>query len=128
VKPHVLREMLPDYQFVAFLDGDAVVNNLDVSLEWMFNRWGVTNQTSVAVSLDIRQGGTKGSDSRGHAEVNTGFLVVRNSDVTFDLLEAWAECTTETRYPGCGRWKEEWSHEVNRAQSCIYTVSRTPAD
>lgn len=111
VKPHVLNEMLPEYQFVAFLDGDALVTNLDVPLEWMFNRWGVTEQTSVALPLDVRQGGSTGEDSHGNTEVNTGFVVVQNLPTTFELLEAWRDCTTETRYPGCGRWKEEWSHE-----------------
>lgn len=27
------------------------------------------------------------------------------------MLEAWGNCTTEVRYPGCARWKGEWSHE-----------------
>ena len=27
------------------------------------------------------------------------------------MLSAWKDCTSETRYPGCGRWKQEWSHE-----------------
>jgi hypothetical protein len=27
------------------------------------------------------------------------------------MLTAWSECTTEKRYPGCARWKNEWSHE-----------------
>jgi hypothetical protein len=107
--------MLPDYKFVAFLDGDALVNTMDVPLEWMFNRWGITNQTSIAVPLDVRQGGSTGEDSHGNTEVNTGFLVVQNLDITFELLQAWRDCTTETRYPGCGRWKEEWSHEVKQA-------------
>lgn len=103
--------MLPGYEFVAFLDGDAVVNNLDVPLEWMFNRWGVTNQTHIAVPLDVRQGGATGEDSNGNTEVNKGFLVAQNMPETFELLKAWKDCTNETRYPGCGRWKEEWSHE-----------------
>jgi hypothetical protein len=78
----------------------------------MFNRWGVTNKTSIAVPQDTRQAGTMGEDSFGNREINTGFIVVQNLDVTFRLLQAWKECTGETRYAGCGKWKEQWSHEV----------------
>lgn len=96
-----------------FLDGDALITNLDVPLEWMFNRWGVTNQTTIALPLDVRQDEAVGLDSRGKAEVNTGFVVVQNLEETFGLLDAWRDCTSEVRYPGCGRWREEWSHEVS---------------
>jgi len=41
IKPHVLKEILPNYEFVVFLDADAVVSHLEVPLEWMFNRWGI---------------------------------------------------------------------------------------
>lgn len=53
-KPHALLTLLPYYRLVIFLDGDALIINLEVPLEWMFNRWGVTPSTMIAVSLDVR--------------------------------------------------------------------------
>lgn len=102
--------MLPKYKFVAFVDGDALIKNLDVPLEWMFNRWGITPQTAIAVPLDVRMFGGEG-DSRGQPEVNTGFVVVQNMPMAVELLTAWKECPYEKRYEGCARWKDEWSHE-----------------
>jgi hypothetical protein len=111
VKPNALLEMLGlGYDFVVFLDGDAIVNNLEVPLEWLFNRWGVTNQTSIALSLDVANTGLP-KDSRGNVQVNTGFIVAQQLPETVNLLKAWKECTSESRYSGCSRWKQKWSHE-----------------
>lgn len=111
VKPHALLEMLGlGYEFVVFLDGDAIINNLEVPLEWLLNRWGVTNQTSIAVSLDVANTELP-KDSRGNVQVNTGFIVAQQLPETLNILKAWKDCTSETRYPGCGRWKQKWSHE-----------------
>ena len=43
------------------------------------------------------------------------------------MLEAWGNCTTEVRYPGCARWKGEWSHEQRAFSEYIrYDFGRTP--
>jgi hypothetical protein len=43
--------------------------------------------------------------------LNTGLVLAQNNNRTFDMLDAWSECTTEKRYPGCAQWKNKWSHE-----------------
>lgn len=115
VKPHVLLKLLHDYKFVVFIDADATVQHLEVPLEWKFNRWGITPETSIAMPLDVRQmmGGNDhiGEDSHGNMESNTGLIIAQALPHTFDMLTAWKECPEEKRYPGCGRWKEEWAHE-----------------
>lgn len=45
IKPHIFKELLPDYEFVVFMDADAIVSHLEVPLEWMFNRWGIVSDT-----------------------------------------------------------------------------------
>jgi hypothetical protein len=99
IMPHVLHELVPHYDFVVAMDADATVSHLEVPLEWMFNRWGITRNKSIS------------TDSHDLRVLNTGFVVAQNLPLTLDMLAAWKDCTSETRYPGCGRWKEEWSHE-----------------
>lgn len=114
IKPHVLKEILPNYEFVVFLDADAVVSHLEVPLEWMFNRWGITKNTLIALAHDTeeyRNNEPISLDSLGVPVLNSGFIVIQNHNLTFEMLSAWANCTTEERYSGCARWKGEWSHE-----------------
>jgi hypothetical protein len=115
VKPHVLLELLDSYRFVIFIDGDATIRHLEIPFEWLFNRWGITPQTSIAMPLDVRfvRAGDKhaSEDSKGKLVLNTGVVVAQALPHTFDLLKAWKECPDGKRYPGCGAWNETWSHE-----------------
>lgn len=115
VKPHVLHSLLKSYRFVVFLDADTTIQHLELPLEWLFNRWGITPQTSIAMPLDIEHhlGRDKhaSEDSTGHRQLNTGFIIAQSLPHTFAMLEAWKNCPNETQYPGCGKWKDKWSHE-----------------
>lgn len=115
VKPHALFDLLQEYRFVIFLDADATIQHLELPVEWLFNRWGITPQTSIAMPLDTRQildGDEHASeDSKGKLVLNSGVIVAQALPFTFDILTAWKECPSETRYPGCGTWKTIWSHE-----------------
>lgn len=55
IKPHILKELLPDYEFVVALDADAIIPHLEVPLEWMFNRWGIEKHTSMALPHDTEE-------------------------------------------------------------------------
>lgn len=117
VKPHALLQLVQSYKFVVFLDADATVQHLEIPVEWLFNRWGITQETSISMAIDVRQvmGGNDhiGVDDRGNMEHNTGVVVVQNLPYTIEMLTAWKDCptTNDTRFEGCGRWKEEWAHE-----------------
>ncbi|KAJ4373079.1 hypothetical protein N0V83_003370 [Neocucurbitaria cava] len=115
VKPHALFDLLHSYKFVIFIDADATIQHLEVPFEWLFNRWGITPQTSIAMPLDTRQilnGDTHASeDSKGRLQLNSGLVIAQALPHTFEMLTAWKECPSETRYPGCALWKKEWSHE-----------------
>ncbi|KAF1843233.1 uncharacterized protein K460DRAFT_407596 [Cucurbitaria berberidis CBS 394.84] len=114
IRPHIFKELLPDYDFVVAMDADAVVSHLEVPLEWLFNRWNITENTSMALPHDTQQyrdGKSMSTDSYGVPVLNGGFVISHNNNLTFDMLSAWGNCTTETRYPGCGQWKDKWSHE-----------------
>lgn len=114
IMPHVFHELVPSYDFVVAMDADVTVSHLEVPLEWMFNRWGITRNTSMALPWDteeFRNNQSISTDSTGLRVLNTGFVVAQNLPLTHALLAAWKDCTTESRYPGCARWKQEWSHE-----------------
>lgn len=112
--PHVFHELVPEYDFVVAMDADVTVSHLEVPLEWMFNRWGIGRNTSMALPWDteeFRDGVSISTDSQGLRVLNTGFVVAQNLPLTMNMLSAWKDCTTEARYAGCGKWKQEWSHE-----------------
>ncbi|KAI8935874.1 hypothetical protein NX059_007389 [Plenodomus lindquistii] len=130
IKPHLIKDMLPDYQFVITMDADAVITHPEVPLEWLFNRWGIAKHTSIAMPHDTEEdlnGMRNTEDSKGVPVLNSGFIVTQNNELTFEMLEAWGNCTTEVRYPGCGHWKENWSHEQRAFSEYIrYDFDRTP--
>jgi hypothetical protein len=130
IMPHVFRELIPDYQFVVAMDADVTISHLDLPLEWMFNRWGVAPHTSIALPWDteeLRGNVSISRDSKGLRVLNTGFVVAQNNPTTLEMLEAWRDCTTETRYPGCAHWKESWSHEQRAFSEYVrYDFNSTP--
>lgn len=115
VRTHVLYDLLHEYKFVLALDADAIITHLELPLEWLFNRWNITERTSIAMPIDTRQtlnGDVNAScDSKGKVDLNCGVVVVQNLPYTFDMLTAWKTCTQGRRYPGCQHLKSDWPHE-----------------
>jgi hypothetical protein len=130
IMPHAFHELVPSYDFVVAMDADVTVSHLEIPLEWLFNRWGISRTTSMALPWDteeMRNNESISTDSQGLRVLNTGFVVAQNLPTTMDMLAAWKDCTSETRYPGCGRWKQEWSHEQRAFSEYIrYDFNRTP--
>lgn len=130
ILPHAFRELVPEYQFVVAMDADVTISHLDLPLEWMFNRWGIQKDTSMALPWDteeFRGGKSISADSKGMRVLNTGLVIAQNSTTTLELLEAWRDCTTETRYKGCAQWKQKWSHEQRAFSEYVrYDFNRTP--
>jgi hypothetical protein len=114
-RPHLLLELVKSHRFIVAMDADATIQHLEVPLEWLFNRWGIKPNTSIAMPIDTaeRHGDNEdvSKDSKGKVVLNAGFIVAQSSPHTIDLLTAWAECPTEKKYPGCSQWKNKWSHE-----------------
>ncbi|KAF2025413.1 hypothetical protein EK21DRAFT_116816 [Setomelanomma holmii] len=130
IKPHIVKDLLPDYDFVVVIDADAVISHPEIPLEWMFNRWGIAKHTSMALPHDTEEfvdGKSISTDSKGVPVLNSGFIIAQNNNVTFEMLEAWGNCTTQVRYPGCARWKGEWSHEQRAFSEYIrYDFGKVP--
>jgi hypothetical protein len=114
VKPHVLYSLLKSYKFVIFVDADATIQHLEVPVEWLFNRWGITPQTSIAMPIDTRQtleDTHVSEDSKGKLMLNSGVIIAQALPHTMEMMKAWKDCPDGKRYPGCGEWKDKWAHE-----------------
>ncbi|KAH6148227.1 hypothetical protein HBI68_192740 [Parastagonospora nodorum] len=111
VKVHAIPELLKDYKFVVFLDADVTVNHMEVPLEWLFNKWKITPETSLALPNDVTREGCNTCDSKGQVMLSSGFMVAQNIPHTHKIFDEWKACPNETRYPGCGQWAYKWAHE-----------------
>ncbi|OQO12645.1 hypothetical protein B0A48_02107 [Cryoendolithus antarcticus] len=109
VKVAGLLQTLPNYKHVVFLDADALFAHMHIPIEWLLNYWSIDSTTSFAMALDPP--GIENEDSLGRRHVNTGFIIAQNNPKTFEILEAWQDCPTEERWPGCARWRGERFHE-----------------
>ncbi|KAJ6157839.1 hypothetical protein N7470_005431 [Penicillium chermesinum] len=108
-KVSAIRQALQDYEIVVFLDADAIIRYPHLPFEWLFNYWGINENTRVAMALDPDEPQNK--DSQGVTYLNTGFVVAQQSLETNELFDAWESCPSEVRYPNCSWWAEEWPHE-----------------
>lgn len=104
-----IKEALNDYEMVVFLDADAIIHYPHLPLEWLFNYWGINQNTRVALPVDPDEPQNK--DSHGEIYLNTGFLIAQKSPRTEELFDAWESCPSEVRYSNCSQWAQEWPHE-----------------
>ncbi|CAI7640250.1 unnamed protein product [Penicillium palitans] len=108
-KVTAIREALKYYEYVVFMDADAMMPYPNLPMEWLFNYWEITPETLVAMALD--PDAPHNRDWNNRTFLNTGFIIAQQRPRTHELFEAWENCPNETRYPECGRWGGEWPHE-----------------
>jgi hypothetical protein len=114
----MMREALKTHDIVVFLDSDAIFNNPEVPIEWLMNYWSVSDNTTIALSSEPAL--ERDADDRGNPSENTGFMIIQNHPLTFELYEAWAECPEDTRYENCSHWK----HPRQREQAAFSNYIR----
>jgi hypothetical protein len=117
VKVQGLASTLKNYKYVVFLDADAIFNQMHIPIEWMLNYWSINSTTSLAMALDPP--GDINDDKNGRRYSNTGFIIAQNNPKTFEILKAWDECPSETRYTGCSEWNKVRFHEQSAYGSYI---------
>ncbi|KAJ5220398.1 hypothetical protein N7468_009602 [Penicillium chermesinum] len=108
-KVPAIQDALHEYKFVVFMDGDTMFPFPHIPFEWLMNLWGVQNNTLIAMPEDVDAPWSY--ESHGNLILNAGFIVVQQSERAHELMEAWATCPDETRYPGCGEYREKWPLE-----------------
>ena len=113
IKPSALANLIPDYDFIVFLDADATFRYMQLPIEWLLNHWEVEPQHSIVMAKDPWNADKPqyNSDRFNRTLTNTGFMIVQNNPKTLPMLKAWHECPDDVRYPGCSEWKGPKFHE-----------------
>ncbi|KAJ4288790.1 hypothetical protein N0V88_007326 [Collariella sp. IMI 366227] len=111
------KELLKEFDVVVMVDYDAMFTQPEVPLEWLMNYWNIGPEVLVAMAED--PAGDPNFDIRGKPNVNTGFIIAQAGDKTQRLFKDWAECPSETRYPGCAEWKDKPFHEQSGFSSYV---------
>lgn len=109
VKVPMMREALQTYDYVVFMDADAVFHYHHLPLEWLMNHWNITKDTMLAMALDPVADYNR--DERGNVNLNTGFIIAQAGDRTTQMFNEWEDCVTDQKYTNCSKWRYEWSHE-----------------
>jgi hypothetical protein len=119
-----MKEALKSHDYIVFMDSDVVMPRPHIPMEWLMNYWNMTKDTLVMMSRDPDE--PQNYDNRKQLYLNTGFVIAQQSERTQEMYDAWANCPTETRYPGCKHWKMDWAHEQAAFGTYIrYDFNRT---
>ncbi|KAJ5095371.1 hypothetical protein NUU61_004727 [Penicillium alfredii] len=121
-----MKDALKDYQFVVFMDADAIFTYSHLPIEWLLNHWEISDKTLIALAEDPSR--NVHLDEDGQIELNTGFMIAQSSSRTLEMFEAWESCPDGTRYKDCSRWKKEWSHEQDAFSDYIRHDFNRPED
>lgn len=107
----MIREVLKTckYDYVIFMDADAVFRYTHLPLEWLFNYWNLAVETLIAMPLDPSI--PLNEDERGNIALNTGFIIAQSHPRTVELFDAWEDCVSGRYFDRCSKWRYEWSHE-----------------
>lgn len=107
--PMMRRALKKKYKFIVFLDGDAVFAEPHVPVEWLLNLWNIHNGTLLAMTEDPNHGGNW--DSKHWVVWNTGFMIAQAGKRTEGLFDMWENCPFNPKFPDCGHWDQDFSHE-----------------
>lgn len=111
--PLIMRH-LHNYDYVMFIDSDAVVVDTNFTVEDFISRHFTENETCIVGAQDCQ------SDALCYDKeaMNTGVMVFKNSPKTFEILSEWIDAPkTEL----CAKWK--FNHP--REQACLNEIIKT---
>jgi hypothetical protein len=100
------KKALEHYEYVVFLEADAMILYPNLAMEWLFSYWDITSDTLLARALDSDDPHNR--DWNGDTMLNTGLMIAQESPRARELFEAWESCPNETRYPSCAKCSGEW--------------------
>lgn len=109
-KVPAMRDAIEEYEYVVFMDGDAIFTHLHLPLEWLLNHWEVTNETTMALAEDPNDPFFL-NGKRLDINLNTGFVIAHKTLKSDEFFDAWLTCPDETRYEDCGQWRLKHTHE-----------------
>ncbi|KAH8878915.1 hypothetical protein GQ53DRAFT_756349 [Thozetella sp. PMI_491] len=123
-----LSDTLRDYEFVISIDADAQINHPEIPFEWLLNRWNVTKDTALTMTIDPDK--EFNWDPFGRPMNNAGLVMAHNIPRTHEILKAWASCPDEPReeFNRCSRWKNPWPAEQAAFGEYIRYMYNEPND
>jgi hypothetical protein len=132
--PAISDLLLSGCRIVVTIDHDAIFQNLHLPFEWLLNRWGFNQKTSIAMPLDNHitpwnPTGYGNEDDFGELNINAGFIIAQNNPRTHEMLRAWDSCpSNETEYPNCRKYISEWPAEQGAFGTYIRRQFTLPDD
>lgn len=104
-KPTLVLRHLPNYDYLLFIDSDAVVTNQNMKVETFIEKHA-DKETCILASPDCQNNHHCYSDS-----LNTGTILFINKPKTIQILKEWIESPNKL----CTNWK--YTH--TREQMCL---------
>lgn len=97
-----VRELLPSYDYVVFIDADAYFYDQDQRIEVLIEQY-LNPPSLVLIGADWRDRNFKWTDG-----VNTGAWIIANEPDSFRLLDDWWNSVEK---PGCEWYRWTWPPE-----------------
>ena len=88
IKPSAIANVLKDYRFIVFFDADAIVNQIQIPMEWLFNYWDINKRISLAMVLDPDGPEGINNDTNGRVYTNTSFIILHNKALSRRISSA----------------------------------------
>lgn len=106
-KSSLIKKHLINYDYIFFIDSDAIFTDHNNSIEYFIDN-NFSNNTCLLLSNDCLTKYYCFNENK----LNTGVIVAKNTDITFEILDKWIEApNTEI----CNEWK--FKHP--REQECL---------
>ena len=80
-------------------------------MEWLFNRWNITTNTSIALPVDVEREDCLTCDMKGKVMLNSGFIVAQQLNRTLEILDAQVSYINDKCYKGCLNQKWKWAYK-----------------
>lgn len=113
-KPFFVRKHLDSYDYVLFIDSDAIFVDFDKSVSDFVSEHFDDHNTCIVAARDCMNSDV-GSCTGSKDQLNAGVMLFKNDQRTFDILTAWIEARLNK---DCGQWRDEFPYE----QACINSL------
>lgn len=109
-KVPAMRQAIKTYDWVVFMDGDAIFTHLHLPLEWLMNRWEISPDKTLSLALDPDTSPIF-YNGKGDINLNSGVMIAHQTPRSEEFFDAWMTCPDEKRYEGCAKWKTTHTHD-----------------
>lgn len=116
-KPSIIRQYLPHYDIVFFIDSDAVVFDMHLSIEKFLTKHNIPDSVSLIISQDCIDSKNCNPKSNNDS-VNTGVMIFKNTPRSIKLLDTWIAAPNNELCE-----KNKYVH--TREQACLHKIIET---